>query len=118
MGLNCTCAFNSFTENSVIFQNHKTAKKLFSQELKRMDKEYDNEQLQNVLNSIGLDRKYFWKSLKRARSPHNSKSLAIRNDKKKVVHDLDEVLEVWRAHFSKLSTPNDDLLLMMNTKLW
>ena len=79
-----------------------------SRELKRMDKEYDNEQLQNVLNSIGLDRKYFWKSLKRARSPHSSKSLAIRNDKQKVVHNLDEVLEVWRAHFSKLSTPNDD----------
>ena len=94
--------------NSTSLQNHKFAKKQFARELRRMGKSYDNEQLQNVMGSIGLDHKYFWKSLKHARTPHSSKSLAIRNSNEKVVHDLDEVLEVWRSHFAKLCTPKFD----------
>ena len=95
-------------ENSTSWKNHKLAKKCFARELKRMGKNYDNEQLQNVMSSIGLDHKYFWRALKRSRSTHSSKSLAIRNDKERVVHDLDEVLEVWRSHFAKLCTPKND----------
>ena len=76
--------------------------------MKRLERNYESEQLQNVMGSLGLDHKYFWSALRRARTPHNSKSLAIRNFSEKVVHNLDDVLEVWRLHFSKLSTPKDD----------
>ena len=88
--------------------NHKTAKKQFAQEMKRLDRSYESEQLQNVMGSLGLDHRYFWSALRRVRTPHNSKSLAIRNSLEKVVHNLDDVLEVWRLHFSNLSTPKDD----------
>ena len=46
--------------------------------------------------------------MKRSRKTPGSKVLAIKNAQDKVVYKLNEVLEVWRKHFSTLSTHRDN----------
>ena len=51
----------------------------------------------------------FWKILKRNRASNNSKIFAVKNKLGTIVHSLDEVLKVWRTHFSGLCTPTSDI---------
>ena len=89
---------------------HVNAEKTFRKEMRRLDKSYENHQVDKVIESATADRNIFWRLLKKQRSPTGQRVLAVRNDKDEVVYDIDSVLEVWRSHFSALSTPkaNDD----------
>ena len=43
--------------------------------------------------------------LKRERDGPKVRTPSIKNETGKVVHEVNEILEVWRLHFSKLGTP-------------
>ena len=95
--------------NSILWQEHKRAKKDFSSTLRRLSKSYENEQIQNVVDSIGLDKSFFWCLLKRSRKPEGNKMFSIRNSKGKVVHDVPNVLKTWKEHFENLCKPKFDI---------
>ena len=54
-----------------------------------------------------MNRNDFWRILKRSKGGIKSKVNTIRNQQGKVVYEIGEILEVWRAHFDKLSTPKN-----------
>ena len=45
--------------------------------------------------------------LKRERGGHSGKTPSIKNPEGKVVHNVQEILEVWKKHFAKLGTPDE-----------
>ena len=49
-----------------------------------------------------MDRRLFWRLLKTARKGVGGKTLAIRNSKGKVVHDIKHVLNAWNEHFEEM----------------
>ena len=93
---------------SMVWILHKEAKKAFSRELRRLHHEYDAQRVNEAISSVGLDKVYFWKLLKSARSSGNKHSISIKDESKKVRHEVGEVLEVWRKHFQRLCTPKND----------
>ena len=69
-----------------------------------MQRNYEQEQILELVNSAECDRAKFWRLVKNARQSKQSSTLAIKNRSGKVVHDVTEVVEAWRDHFSFLST--------------
>ena len=84
---------------------NKTAKKVFRKRLKVIAKEYEEEKIMKAIESAEIDRNVFWKLLKRERDGPKLKTPSIKNNAGKVVHDVDDILDVWQLHFSKLGTP-------------
>ena len=54
-----------------------------------------------------LDRREFWRILKRVRGERKANINTVKDKNDKVVSDPTEILEVWRDHFSALCTPKD-----------
>ena len=88
-----------------IKKRYKDAEKSFRKALKEVSKKYDDERILHASKSADLDRNTFWRLLKRNKKNSGAKVLAIRNSAKKVVYDVDSILETWRLHFAKLCTP-------------
>ena len=84
---------------------HLNAKKAFRKRLKTLEKEYESERLEEVITSAEVNRNHFWNLLKRERSGEKVSISTIRNTDKVVVSEPGDILEVWRKHFSELSTP-------------
>ena len=93
--------------DNVLWQEYKASKKVFSKEIRRVSRTYDEEQVAKTVNSIEVDRNIFWRFLKRCRNSRGSKTLAIRNEAGKVLYDIEGVLDVWKTHFQKLCLPKD-----------
>ena len=83
-------------------------KKAFNKRLHFLAREYEDENLRQVMSSAEMDCITFWQVLNRNRAGNKSKVYAIQNEGGKIVHSIEEVLEVWRRHFSKLCTPSHD----------
>ena len=47
----------------------------------------------------------FWRLIKRCRNSNSSPNISIRKPDGKVVNEVNEVLDVWRTHFTNLGTP-------------
>ena len=90
-----------------LFQANKSAKKLFRKRLKVISREYDEKKISDAVKKAELDQTVFWKLLKRETAGCKAKTPSIKNKKGKVVHDVKEILEVWRGHFATLGTPID-----------
>ena len=91
----------------VHWETYKTDKKRFRKELKRLGKEYEDEQVMHAINTAEVDRYQFWKLVKRARNGQGGKITAIKDKHDRVVSDIDDILEVWKTHFEKLYTPKE-----------
>ena len=72
-------------------------------------KEYENKKMVEAIESNSTDRNAFWRHLKKCRKPSGSKILAIKDGCDSMVYEVSEILEVWRNHYSSLSTPKDDI---------
>ena len=90
------------------FINHKKAKREFRCELKKVQRDYEKKQVQDLIYSAECDRNKFWKLVKNARQTKQSKTISIKNRQGRVVHDIGEVVEAWREHFSRLSKNKTD----------
>ena len=84
---------------------YKQAKRLFSCELKRLSKGYENEQVAQVIKAAEVDRGHFWRLVKKSRGGSNGRIASIKNASGKVVSDIDSILDVWKCQFEKLYTP-------------
>ena len=81
------------------------AKKSFAKELKSIARSYDDEVICKASRDSEIDRNSFWRLLRRVRDNGKVSISAIKNKSGKVVHDFNEILEVWKNHFSSLCTP-------------
>ena len=84
---------------------YKISKKAFHRRLSELSREFENAEILNAVKMAELDRNCFWRLIKKARKASGSTSIGIRNSEEKVVHGINEVLNVWKAHFEKLGTP-------------
>ena len=64
--------------------------------------------MREAIESSTTDKSVFWRHLKKCRGTAGCKILAIKNRKDEVVYEINEILDVWKIHFSNLSTPNND----------
>ena len=91
--------------DDILYQANKCAKKLFRKRLKTLSREYDEEKITEAVRKAEIDQTAFWKLLKREREGPNIKTPSIKNRAGRVVHDVHEILEVWKGHFADLGTP-------------
>ena len=89
------------------FEDYKHAKKLFSKTLSQLSKQYENEEVVEAVKLAEMNMNSFWKLVRRSRKSLGSKSLAIKRSDGVVVHQVDEVLDVWKTHFANLGTPKE-----------
>ena len=82
-----------------------TSKKNFAKRLRQISKSYYNEQIAMATQLAEVDRNFFWKMFRKSKGGNKSTSHAIKNSDDVVVYTLEEVLQVWRTHFDKISTP-------------
>ena len=94
--------------DSPLWVNYKESKKIFSREIKILARKYENDEIVQIARSAEINRNSFWNRVRSFRRGPCSKSLAIKRDDDVVVHQINDVLEVWRKHFSKLGTPKTD----------
>ena len=93
------------TPDNHLWISYKSTKKAFLKELKRLGRQYEDEQVAHAVKAAEVDRGQFWKLVKKSRGSSGSRIAAIKDVNGKVVSDLDDILEVWRTHFSNLYTP-------------
>ena len=78
---------------------------LFSKRLKLLARSYENGEVLQAVRTAALNRNTFWHLVNRYRKSKAGGSLAIRHGDGKVVHEVLDVLETLKVHFSKLGTP-------------
>ena len=92
---------------NAVRQRHLHAKKIFNQQLRTLEKKYNDDQITQAVLTAEVDRNTFWGMLRKTKTAGKLTTSAIKNKYGKVVHDLDQVLEAWRSHFSSLCQPRD-----------
>ena len=86
---------------------YKTSKKAFARVIKRIAKQYENEEICKAVRLSEIDRNSFWRLVKRCRNTSGSMNISIKRPDGVVVSNLSDVLEVWRCHFANLGTPKN-----------
>ena len=82
--------------------------KLFHSTLKRLSKEYENREILEAIRSAELNCNSFWKLVNTARKNPSHGISAIRRPDDVVVHEVNQVLDVWAKHFLHIGTPKHD----------
>ena len=72
-----------------------------------MSWEYEKNEILKAARLAEVDRNSFWRLVKRARKSSNAGSIAIKNTDGRVVQEVEEVLQTWKCHFSRLGTPKN-----------
>ena len=88
-----------------LYIRYKTDKKIFHSAVKRLSKEYEENEILEVIKSAEINRNSFWRLIKTARKSQISGINAIKRSDEVVVHEIKEVLKVWSEHFKKIGTP-------------
>ena len=90
-----------------LFESYKLSKRSFNKELKRLSKGYDDEQVSQAVRAAEVDRSQFWRLVKASRKGNGCKIASIKGKDGKIVSDIDDTLDVWKAHFENLYTPKE-----------
>ena len=90
---------------SILYQEDKKAKKDFRRRLKQISRDYDNEKMKKSVESAEIDHNVFWRLLKRERDGPRVRTPSIKNKHGKVVHEVNDILDVWKLPFSSLGIP-------------
>ena len=76
--------------------------------LRQLSKRYDDERVQEANTTAEVDKNVFWRMLRKTRDGPKVKVPSVKDKQGRVKHDLKDILEIWRTHFSNLATPKDD----------
>ena len=87
---------------------YKLSKKTFVRTIKRIAKQYENEEIYKAVRLSEIDRNSFWRLLKRCRNSCGSTNISIKRPDGDVVNNLPDVLEVWHCHFATLGIPKNN----------
>ena len=90
---------------SELFINHKKARKDFMRELKRVQKDYERKEIDDIVSDAYSNKDKFWKRVKKSRKSNQSDVFAVRNNGGEVAYNINEVVGVWRDHFERISLP-------------
>ena len=93
------------TPTNPLYMLYKSDKKAFHTAIKRISKEYEDKEVLDAVKYAEFNRNSFWKLVKTARKSHIESTNAIKRDDKVVVHEINEVLQVWVTHFTSIGTP-------------
>ena len=93
--------------DNLFYIRYKTSKSTFMKYLRQTAREYEQQEIAEVIKSTELDYKFFWKALKKSRNSNMTPVFSIKNSHDVVEHDIDGVLKVWFDHFNELSTPKN-----------
>ena len=74
-------------------------------ELRRVQKEHEKSEINEIVKADHNDRISFWKKVKKVRNPKQQTVFALRDTVGNVVYDINEVVQVWREHFERISLP-------------
>ena len=79
---------------------HKDSKKKFRREIKRVQRAYEREEINRILNTSECDLNHFWRIVQRHRKHDQAKTFAVNNSAGKTVHvGLDSTKRVFVAYF-------------------
>ena len=102
------CAANRPRQpDNVLRQRHMQCKKSFAKKLRQLSKQYREERVTEAVNKSEVDKNAFWRLLKKERDGPKIKTPAVKDQRDVVQHKLEDILEVWRVHFSKLGSARD-----------
>ena len=88
-----------------LMKDYKMSKKNFSVTIKRLAKQYEADEVCKAAKLAEVNMNSFWRLIKRCRNSNSSPNISIRKPDGKVVNEVNEVLDVWRTHFTNLGTP-------------
>ena len=88
--------------------DHKNAKRKFRKELKRLQRCYEQKEIEELVNAADCNKNRFWGMVKNAKQQTHSENFAIKNSQEKVVHNIKDVIEAWKEHFSKLASKKSE----------
>ena len=95
------------TDDNPFFINYKFTKKEFMREITSLSKQYENDEILEVVRLAEFNRNSFWRMLQKCRKGTSQRTSAIKWADGKVVHQVEEVLNVWRNHFAALGRNKD-----------
>ena len=93
-------------DNSIRITNC-AAKKAFRTHLKLLAKSYEEEKINEAVRKAEIDKTGFWRMLRKTKENNKISISAIKNQNGKAVHDINQISDVWKSHFSGLCTPKE-----------
>ena len=81
---------------------HKTAKRDFRREIKRVQRDFEDKEVENIIRTSECDRNRFSRMIKKKRCFKQSSSIAITDESGCTKHEAEEVVQVWKEHFGKI----------------
>ena len=84
--------------------DYKISKRNFRREIKRVQREHEQRELSNLVEAAKTDKNKFWRIVKRKRSSVQCGSVAIKAKDGTTKYNVEEVVQVWKDHFSNLCT--------------
>ena len=93
--------------DNALFIDYKCTKKKFAETLKAVRKNFENDKILEAVRTAELNKNAFWKLIQRAKGSVSVRATAIRDQDLKVVHEITDVLRVWKLHFENLGVPKN-----------
>lgn len=90
------------------FVEYKNAKRLFRREIRRKQHETESKQFESLEEMFETDRSSFYKALSKIRKKKGKDFIGLKVDDN-IVTEETELLNVWKAHYSDLFTPKDNV---------
>jgi endonuclease/exonuclease/phosphatase family metal-dependent hydrolase len=93
-------------ENNDSFIAYKEAKRMFRQEQRQAEKEYEQKKIRNIAAYHDIDQSLFWYLVNKRKKRSNC-SHPIKVASGDIVSDPDDLCKEWALYFQKLYTPSD-----------
>ena len=89
------------------FIKYKVSKLKFKKRLKELHRQYETEEIADIIKTSEVNRAYFWRRLKSIRGNRATLINAIKGEDGVTRHNPEDILDVWHKHFAKLSKPKN-----------
>ena len=81
---------------------YKASKRKFRREIKRVQREHEQAEIAKLVDAAGNNKNRFWRIIKRKRNCAQSGTISIKASDGSTKYNINEVVNVWKEHFSKL----------------
>ena len=82
----------------MIWRGHNDAK-AFRCAIKRVQRNFEQREIDKLVETASMDKNKFWKLLKRKRNQKQSEAAAITNKDGTIKYEIHDVVQVWKEHF-------------------
>ena len=107
--------------DSIVYREYKRAKKVFRQNQKQAQYEYEASMIDEIENEDNIDNNFLWYLFRKARNINDTKNVnSIRDDKGDILTDPNEIVQEWSKYFHQLfeepEANTDDILFENEVK--